>query len=125
MSQKSKSEDTLEASQHDLIETAKKRMKQKRIVYIHCILFLIGSIFLLIFNKVLGYYPNTNWSVWVMTAWAFLVCIHTINVFIINRFLGQEWQRAQKEKLVTIQKKRIAKLQQEVEKEYPLISKNQ
>lgn len=117
------SEDTLEISQHELIETAQKRIRQKKTLYIHCILFLVGSIFLLIANKVLNYYPDTDWSVWAMTVWAFLVVIHTINVFIINKFLGQDWQRRQRDRLVTIQKKRIAKLQQEVDKEYPIIPK--
>ncbi|GLB49010.1 2TM domain-containing protein [Neptunitalea lumnitzerae] len=123
MTTQKKKEDTLEISQHELIETAQKRIKQKRFLYIHAILFLVGSIFLLLFNKVLNYYPETNWALWAMTVWAFLVCIHAINVFIINRFLGQEWQRAQRDKLVKIQKRRIAKLQEEVDKEYPLIPK--
>ncbi|SFU50550.1 2TM domain-containing protein [Pustulibacterium marinum] len=117
-------DDTIEVSQHELIEKAQSRVKQKKSLYIHFILFLVGSVFLLLFNKVLNYYPEYNWSLWVMTAWAFLVCIHAINVFIINKFIGKEWEREQREKLVKIQKKRIAKLQQEVEKEYPLIDKN-
>lgn len=120
---KNTQEKSLEVSQHELIENAQSRMKQKRWFYIHGILLLVGSVFLLIFNKVLNYYPEVNWSVWVMTAWAFVVCIHGINVFIINKFLGKEWQREQRERLVTLQKKRIAKLQEEVEKEYPIIPK--
>lgn len=123
MNSKDSKDNELEVSTHELIETAQKRIKQKKLLYIHAILFLIGSIFLLIINKVVNYYPDTNWSVWAMTAWAFLLCIHFANVFIINKFLGQEWQRTQREKLVKIQKKRIAKLQQEVDKEYPLLPK--
>lgn len=121
---KNSHEDTIGVSQHELIEKAQQRVKQKKGLYIHFVLFLVGSVFLLIFNKVLGYYPDYNWSLWTMTGWAFLVCIHAINVFIINKFIGKDWEREQREKLVRIQKKKIAQLQEEVEKEYPLIDSN-
>lgn len=42
--------------------------------------------------------------------------IHFINVFITNRFLGKKWEREQREKLVNIQKNKLAKIQQEIEK---------
>ena len=46
--------------------------------------------------------------------------MHIINVYVTDRFLGKEWERNQREKLVTKQKDRIAKLQVKVEKEFPL-----
>ncbi len=121
---KSTFDPSIEISQHELIEKVQRRVKQKKGLYIHFFLFLVGSVFFLIFNKVLGYYPEYNWSLWAMTVWAFLVCVHGINVFIINKFIGDDWEREQREKLVRIQKKKIAQLQEEVEKEYPLIDSN-
>ena len=81
---------------------------------------MVGSVFFIIINKVLNVKEEWNWFLWATVVWAFLVCIHAINVFVTRKFLGEEWERTQREKLVTKQKLKIEKLQRSVEKEFPL-----
>jgi|SRR5699024_7820050 len=106
----------IDIDQHELIETAQSRIRQKKRLYYHFILFLLGSIFMIIANKFLNYGVQYNWFVWGIGVWTFIFLIHFINVFITNRFLGKKWEREQREKLVNIQKNKLAKIQQEIEK---------
>jgi|SRR5690606_18845309 len=105
----------LDIDQHDLIETAQSRIRQKKRLYYHFILFLLGSVFMIIANKFLNYGVQYNWFVWGICIWTFLFLLHLINVFITHRFLGKKWEREQREKLVMLQKNKIAKLQEELE----------
>jgi amino acid permease len=107
--------------QHELYENARIRVQQKKRLYYHFVLFLIGSVFLIILNKFLKLGENyiENWFVWAIVIWFFLLIFHFINVFFINRFLGKEWERKQTEKLVAKQEKKIAQLSKKIEKKLP------
>lgn len=105
----------IDVDQHELIETAQSRIRQKKRLYYHFILFLLGSIFMIIANKFLNYGVQYNWFVWGICIWTFLFLLHLINVFITNKFLGKKWEREQREKLVNIQKNKLAKIQEEIE----------
>ncbi len=85
--------------------------------------FLVGSVFLVILNKVLKYGEDYNWYQWGIILWLFLLVLHAVNVFILHPFLGQEWERAQRERLVQKQRQRISELQKEMESDFPLASK--
>ncbi|MDX1828718.1 MAG: 2TM domain-containing protein [Lutibacter sp.] len=104
--------------QHELYENARNRVQQKKRLYYHFVLFLIGSVFLIILNKIFKFGENyiENWFVWVISFWFILLCLHFVNVFFVNRFLGKEWQRKQIEKLVEKQEKKITQLQKTIEK---------
>ncbi len=110
----------LDLEQHELIENAQRRVKQKKRLYRHFVLYLIGSVFLVLLNKILKYGEGYDWFVWAITFWGFLFMVHTGNVFIVQRFLGQDWERTQREKLVAKQKERIEALQKEIETDLPL-----
>ena len=117
---KKKTDTTIDLEQHELLENAQKRIKQKKRLFSHFVIFLIGSIFLILINKILKYGENYNWFIWAITAWAFLFVIHTFNVFVTHQFMGKEWERKQRELLVKKQKDRISELQKEIETEFPL-----
>lgn len=108
--------------QHQLYENARARAKQKKRLYTHFILFLVGSVFLILLNKVLkvGETMIENWFVWAITIWFFLFVLHFINVFVTNRFMGKEWERIQTEKLILKQELRIAQLEKEMKTEAAL-----
>ena len=120
MFSKDKNKSRLDPEQHQLLETAQNRIKQKKRLYSHFVIFLIGSVFLILINKILKYGENYDWFVWAITLWAFLFVLHAFNVFVTQKFLGVEWERRQREKLVELQKERIAALQKEIETEFPL-----
>jgi membrane protein YdbS with pleckstrin-like domain len=109
----------MEQLNHELYESARKRIKQKRNLFVHFVLFFVGSIFLLVIEKLFNVgiaYPN--WSYWLILAWAFLFILHFVNVFITKRFMNKQWEREEIDKLVAKQKRRIDELQKKVEAQY-------
>ncbi|MGZ0015325.1 dihydrofolate reductase [Yeosuana sp. AK3] len=110
-----KSNATIDKEQLELLQNAQKRIKQKKRLYIHFVFFLIGSVFIIILNLVLGFGKtiklfNTDWFVFAILAWMFLLLYHTFNVFITHKFMGKNWEQTQLEKLVSKQKKRLEEL---------------
>jgi hypothetical protein len=102
--------------QFELYENARNRIKQKKRLYRHFVIFLIGSVFLIVINKVLkiGETILEDWFVWAIIIWFFFWVLHFVNVFITNKFMGKEWERKQTEKLVLKQERKIAQLEKEV-----------
>lgn len=119
-----KKKSSIDLEQHELLENAQKRIKQKKRLYNHLVIFLIGSVFLILINKILKYGEAYDWFVWAILIWAFLFVVHAFNVFVTHKFMGQEWERQQRERLVEMQKKRIAEIQKEIETDFPLTNIN-
>ncbi|MEL7270757.1 MAG: 2TM domain-containing protein [Bacteroidota bacterium] len=119
-----KKRDNLDIEQHELLENAQRRIKQKKRLFSHFVIFLIGSVFLILVNKILKYGEQYDWFVWGILLWSFLFLIHAFNVFVTHKFMGQEWERKQRELLVEKQKQRISEIQKEIETEFPLSSIN-
>ena len=115
-----KKESKIAAEQHEQLEHAQRRIVQKKRLFIHFIVFLAGSVFLVLINKFLKYGEEYDWFIWAITFWAFLLVLHAINVFITHKFMGKDWERRQREKLVQLQKNRIAEIQKEIETDFPL-----
>lgn len=112
--------------QHELYENARYRVKQKKRLYFHFVLFLVGSVFLIVLNKIFNVGENfiENWFVWAILLWLFLLILHTINVFITKKFMDRNWERLQIEKLVKKQALKIAELEKVLEKEHKTNIKN-
>ncbi len=117
---KNKTKPELNLEQHDLLESAHARIKQKKRLYVHFVIFLIGSVFLVLINKILKFGIEYDWFIWAITFWAFLFVMHVVNVFVTQKFMGKDWERQQREKLVLKQKEKIAALQKEIETDFPL-----
>ena len=115
MFSKNKNTFKLDLEQHELVENAQKRISQKKRLYTHFVVFLVGSVFLILINKILKYGQEYNWFIWAITFWAFLFVLHIFNVFITNKFMGKEWERLQREKLVQKQKNRILEIEKETD----------
>ncbi|PWL37909.1 hypothetical protein DKG77_14200 [Flagellimonas aquimarina] len=120
MLSKKKEQNPVNIEQHELLENAQKRIRQKKRLFSHFVVFLIGSVFLVLINKILKYGEAYDWFVWAILLWAFLFIIHAFNVFVTHKFMGQNWERQQREKLVSKQKKRIAEIQKEIDTDFPL-----
>ncbi|WP_430909037.1 2TM domain-containing protein [Maribacter sp. 2-571] len=124
MFSKNKNIPSLDLEQHDVLEHAQKRIRQKKRLYSHFVIFLIGSVFLVLINKILKYGADYDWFIWAITFWAFLFVIHAFNVLVTHKFMGTDWERRQRERLVAKQKKRIAEIQKEIETDFPLSNIN-
>ena len=87
--------------QHETYEKARKRIKQKKRLYYHFILFLVGSVFLIVLNVIFDVGEQFGeWFKYAVAAWLFLWILHLVNVFITNRFFGKDWERLETEKLI-------------------------
>jgi len=105
-----------DSEQYEIYEKARKRTKQKKRLYFHFILFLVGSVFFVVLNKIIKYKPELDWFVWAIFIWLFVLTIHIINVFVINRFFGKEWIRIQTENLIKKHQKKLDNLEKSLEK---------
>ncbi|SDB57165.1 dihydrofolate reductase [Flavobacteriaceae bacterium MAR_2010_188] len=116
----------IDKEQLALIKNAERRIKQKKRLYIHFVIFLIGAVFLIVANTGLGigedfeFLGIKQWFVYAISLWLFIFINHFINVFITHNFMGKDWEQQELDKLVAKQKARIEALQLKVEKENPL-----
>ena len=122
---KKKDAPEIDKEQLELIKTAQKRIKQKKRLYAHFVVFLIGAVFLIVANLVLNIGKDVklfgiNWFVFAILGWLFIFIYHVFNVFVTSKLLSKNWEEKQLNKMVAKQKKRIAEIQQQVEKEHPL-----
>ncbi|NRD21314.1 dihydrofolate reductase [Winogradskyella eckloniae] len=127
---KKKQISTIDKDQLELIENAQKRIKQKKRLYIHFVIFLIGSVLLILSETVLGIGKNLkiagiNWFVFAIIGWLFLLIYHFVSVFITNKFMGKAWEKQQLDKLVNQQQNRIEKLKQNFLKEETKMAQTQ
>lgn len=120
---KKKEVTALDNEQRELFENAQRRIKEKRGLFTHFIVFIVGAIGLVIISQLLmkGEPPalmNVQWWIWVLFLWLLLFIYHAFKVFVTNRLLGPEWEKRQYAKLVAKQKERIGVLETQVGKEY-------
>jgi len=120
----------IDQEQLELIKNAQGRVKQKKRLYFHFVIFLIGSLFLILANTVLGIGKDVklfgiDWFVFAILIWLFLFLYHTFNVFITHKFMGKDWEQKQLDKLVAQQQQRIDKLKEKFVKEETLIAQSE
>ncbi len=109
----------MKTEQHELYEYARNRIKQKKRVYFHFVVLFLASLFLFVSTKVFHFNEDANWHIWFITAWLFLFILHFIKVFITDRFMNKNWEREQIDRLVALQEKKIAELNDHLNEEHP------
>ncbi|MEM6515787.1 MAG: dihydrofolate reductase [Bacteroidota bacterium] len=120
----------IDKEQLELLKNAERRIRQKKRLYIHFVIFLIGAVLLIIANTVLGIgrditFFGLEWFVYAIIIWLILFIYHFISVFITNKFMGKDWEDQQREALIAKQKERIDKMKQEFLKQETEIAKKQ
>lgn len=120
----------IDKDQLELIENAQKRIKQKKRLYIHFVIFLIGAIFLILANTVLGIGKEftilgKEWFLYAILLWLFFFLYHLFNVFVTHKFMGKAWEKQQLDKLISKQQERIGELKAGFVKEEKLIAQTQ
>jgi dihydrofolate reductase len=112
---KKKTTPQIDQEQLELIKKAQNRISQKKRLYAHFVLFLIGAVFLLALNLIFKFgedqfYLGLNWSVIAVLIWFFFLAYHFISVFLVNKFINKDWEEKQLAKLVEKQKQAIERL---------------
>ena len=123
MFSKTKKTDRIDAEQREQYEYARRRIKQKKGLMRHFIMFLVGSTLFIILNVLLKVGEDIlikDWYIWAILIWTFIFLIHVLNVFVMNKFMDKEWEDRELEKLKVKQVARIAELQKKVDNELQL-----
>lgn len=107
----------MDNQQHEKYEYARRRIKQKKRLYYHFILFLIGSLFFLLIEKLYDIQPFEGWYLWAVTLWFFFFILHFVKVYITDRFMNKNWEREQIDRLMALQDKKIEQLQKKIDSE--------
>ncbi len=120
----------IDKEQLELIEFAQKRIKQKKRLFAHFVVFLIGAVFLIVINKVLKIGEGftifkVDWFVYAILLWLFFFVYHLFNVYVTHKFLGKDWEAHQLNKLVAKQKERIEKLKITLPEDASLLAKTE
>ncbi|MDX1471927.1 MAG: dihydrofolate reductase, partial [Flavobacteriaceae bacterium] len=107
-----------------------RRIKQKRQLYIHFVIFIIGAVVLIVANIGLGIGEEfkiwgIDWFVYAVILWLVLFVYHFINVFITHKFMGKDWEQQQLNKLVAKQKEKLDKLSKQVQAQYPVYTQDE
>jgi len=108
----------MEKDQHEQYEYARRRIKQKKNLYFHFVLLVIGSLFMFAANILLHVGAPNIWYIWVVTVWIFIFVLHFIKVYITDRFMNKDWEREQIDKLIMRQQNRMDQLQLKVEDDF-------
>ncbi|MVX36027.1 MULTISPECIES: 2TM domain-containing protein [Myroides] len=107
---------------YEMYDYARHRIKQKKYLFFHFVLFVLGSIAMFVIN---AFVQDTTvapvWWPYAIGLWAFVLFLHFVNVTIVNRFMGKKWQDKQIARLIEQQKKKISELRTKVEKDFPLV----
>ena len=116
MFSKANKTERIDADQREQYDYARKRTKKKKNLMWHFIVFLIGSVFLVViggvFNKGEDFLIK-DWFIWAILILLFLFLIHLFNVFVMDTFMGKEWEDNQLEKLKGKQQTRIDELKKQ------------
>ncbi|MFV8369087.1 2TM domain-containing protein [Flavobacterium sp. LB2R40] len=104
----------MEKELHEQYEYARRRIKQKKRLYFHFVLFVLGSLLLFVAHNFLDSIVVSNWYLWIITLWLFLFILHFIKIFITDRFMNKDWEREQIDRLVALQKKKVDQLETQV-----------
>ena len=107
----------MEPEQYEQFEYARRRIRQKKYLYYHFVLFLLGSLFVFIGNHFMKIGDPVQWYKWVISIWLFLFILHFIKVFITDRFMNKNWEKEQIAKLMAKQQKKITQLESKIQDE--------
>ena len=105
----------MDSEQIEMYEYARKRIKHKKGLYTHFVVFFLASIFLFIANKLMNIGGPNNWYIWAITIWLFIFILHFIKVFITDSFMNKKWELEQINRLMAMQEKKIEQLKNEIE----------
>lgn len=104
----------MEKELHEQYEYARRRIKQKKRLYFHFVLFVLGSLLLFVAHNFLDSRAVSYYYLWVITIWLFLFILHFIKIFITDRFMNKTWERDQIDRLVALQKKKVDQLETQI-----------
>jgi len=110
----------MKREEYEEYEHARKRVKQKKRLFYHTILFLLASLLMFVANSYLNVGATTKWYPWAIAVWLFILILHFVKVYITDQFMGKEWEREEINKLVKKQEEKKNQLENEIGNNNPV-----
>lgn len=108
----------METEQHEQYEYARRRLRQKKHLYFHFVLFVLVGLFAFVINHFMHVGDPHQWYKWLVSVWLFFFILHFIKVFITNRFMNKNWEREQIDRLIAKQQHKIRELESKAEDDF-------
>lgn len=105
--------------QQALLKRAQKRIKQKKYLFVHLALLVIGSIVFYILNKIVGIseLEYKDWYIYASLTWLAIWVLHFINMYYTQKFFGSDWEKRETALLIAKHNKKVLKLEKKLIKE--------
>jgi two-component system, LytTR family, sensor kinase len=94
-------------SDQERYQRARARVRQRRILYVHAVIYVCVNVFLLISNLITN--PSTLWFYWPLIGWGIALAVQAIFVYGLlgaGALLGPTWEEKEIQK--SIEKERIS-----------------
>jgi len=93
---------------------ARQRIRQKKKLYFHFVLFLFGCLLMFVTAVLLQTGISDYWFLGIACGWFFILLLHFSKVYIKDRFMNKAWEKEQIENLIRRQRNRIQQLETKV-----------
>ncbi len=125
----SKKKPDLDTHQKELFEHAQERVREKKGLYTHFILYLVGCIFMIVLNLLLDFGIDfkplgIDWFVYGVLFWTFFILVHLFRVLLFSKFMNKAWHAKQMDYLIKKQQKKIAKMEEKLNLKVPKEASN-
>lgn len=92
-------------------EYARARLKQKKRLYFHFVIFALSAVFLLGIVWIFDALLVEDYFKWFLLFWFVIVIYHFIKVYITDKFMNKRWEKLQIERLIKKQQQKIVHLE--------------
>lgn len=92
-------------------EYARARLKQKKRLYYHFVIFGLSSVFLYLLQLFIDSSILKEIYIWIILTWFVLLIYHFIKVYITDKFMNKRWEKVQIERLMKKQQQKLKTLE--------------
>lgn len=93
-------------------EYARARIKQKKRLYYHIVVFGLSSAFLYLLQFFIDSAILKDLYIWLILLWFVLLIYHFIKVYITDKFMNKRWEKIQIDRLMKKQQQRLKTLEE-------------
>lgn len=96
---------------------ARQRIRQKKKLLFHFVLFLCGCLLMFVEAGLIEMGFHIHWYIGIASIWFLILILHFVKVYFKDRFMNKDWENEQIERLVSKQKNRIQQLESKIQTE--------
>lgn len=105
----------MEKELQEQYEYAHQRLGQKKRLYYHFIILIVGGVFIYLLNEFYIANAPHQWPILLIVFWLFVFVLHFFKVFVTDKFMNKAWEREQINKLILEQQKKREELKKSIQ----------